>query len=99
MLTLKLNSKNPSVYHLPLESPMFKMQLFAHNTSGEITSSVSYEARFSYQLFIDGDFLFKTDENKYKKYRGWFVCAADATGHLLLGQFPEPPCWDGKKRT
>lgn len=27
------------------------------------------------------------------------MCAADATGHLLLGQFPEPPCWDGKKRT
>lgn len=31
-----------------------------------------------------------------KKPRGWFVCAADATGHLLLGQFPGPPCWDGR---
>lgn len=27
------------------------------------------------------------------------MCAADATGHLLLGQFPGPPCWDGKTRT
>lgn len=27
------------------------------------------------------------------------MCAADATGHLLLGQFPGPPRWGGKKRT
>lgn len=41
--TLKDNRKNPSVYHLALERPMFKMQLFARNTSGK--TSLQFAAR------------------------------------------------------
>lgn len=92
MFTLKHSSKNPSVYHLPLERPMFRMQLFAHNNQVNHIFSLLWGKIFLPAIYR----RWLPFQNRWEKMKvRRFVCVCC----WLLGQFHGPPCWDGNRRT